>query len=513
MREAAMPRAFSRAMSSPTAACDSRMPRSSGMRAMSPWVMSYQARITKPLLIVTGRIGACGKTNRRARPSGSGSSRTIGTKSQPSAPRPCSQMTLPAGSLPVASSIDCSGSMRSAPRGTDRGLRAERLHHLRARLDVRAADEIDAVRDGGEDPGDDRLAVRGLEALERLADRFRLPGKIQDQRVAADHRDLAREDRRRHEFQADAAHLLAESGHLAIGHGERRLGRDVARRGARAAGRDDEMAAAIVGELLQRRLDHRALVGNEAALERERIQERAAQPLLERGNALVAIDALGSAIARRDEPDTHGVMDGRAHGCLRAWSWISAFSQWKSSRYWRGARPEPRSSCAAATSRRSACGSASGYSPRKASIAEESASISWRQRSAAWKSAAWRREGVASAESWAAMGPASTSRMMRPMYCIWRRIASCLVKRLHSRTASRSRSGSSRRASCSSESLTSAAPTSWRSRIWRLRRVLLIKSRSSTVVQRAAASSAARPEIFPSVADARPPDRRIAARA
>src|SRR5712692_512322 len=295
MREAATPRAFSRAMSRSSAACDSRMPRSSGMRATSPWVMSYHARITKPLLMVTGRIGACGKTNRRARPSGSGSSRTIGTKSQPSAPRPCSQMTLPAGSLPVASSIDCSGSIRSAPRGTDRGLRTERLHHVLAGLDVRAAYEIDAVRHGGEDAGDDRLAVRRLQALERLADRFRLSRKVEDQRVAADHRDLAREDRRRHELQADAAHLLAESRHLAIGHGERRLGRHVARGGSGASGRDDEMASAMV---------------------------------LERGNALVAIHALRSAIARRDEPDAHGVVGGRVHGCRRAWSWISAFSQW-----------------------------------------------------------------------------------------------------------------------------------------------------------------------------------------
>src|SRR5207248_620551 len=53
-------------------------------------------------------------------------------------------------------------------------------------------------------------------------------------------------------------------------------------------------------------------------------------------------------------------------------------------------------------------------------------------------------------------------------------------KRLQSRTASRSFSGRSSRASCSSESFTSAAPTSCSSRICCLRRVLLIKSFSST---------------------------------
>ena len=55
--------------------------------------MSYHARIDIPLLIVTGCTGACGKTNRIGA-GGRSSSPTIGTKSRPSAPRPCSQMTL-----------------------------------------------------------------------------------------------------------------------------------------------------------------------------------------------------------------------------------------------------------------------------------------------------------------------------------------------------------------------------------------------------------------------------------
>src|SRR4030067_2845926 len=60
--------------------------------------MSYQARITYPLLIVTGRSGACGKMNLTA--TGRLSSSTMGTKSWPSAPRPCSQMMLCCGCLP-----------------------------------------------------------------------------------------------------------------------------------------------------------------------------------------------------------------------------------------------------------------------------------------------------------------------------------------------------------------------------------------------------------------------------
>ena len=56
-------------------------------------LMSYQARMTYPLFTVTGRIGACGNTKRTGSESGKPSSPTIGTKSWPSAPRPCSRIT------------------------------------------------------------------------------------------------------------------------------------------------------------------------------------------------------------------------------------------------------------------------------------------------------------------------------------------------------------------------------------------------------------------------------------
>ena len=58
-----------------------------------------------PLLMVTERSGACGKTNRVGKPGGSASSGTMGTKSLPSAPSPCSQMTLAVGLGAVSSSI------------------------------------------------------------------------------------------------------------------------------------------------------------------------------------------------------------------------------------------------------------------------------------------------------------------------------------------------------------------------------------------------------------------------
>ena len=64
---------------------------------------------------------------------------------------------------------------------------------------------------------------------------------------------------------------------------------------------------------------------------------------------------------------------------------------------------------------------------------------------------------------------------MRPMSCIWRRTASCLVILRQSATASRSSSGSSMRASWSARSRVRAAPRSCSSCTCRLRRVLLIR--------------------------------------
>src|SRR3990167_3241125 len=56
--------------------------------------MSNHARIGMPALIMTGRMGACGKINRTDKLLGKFSSGIIFTKSWPSAPRPWSHITL-----------------------------------------------------------------------------------------------------------------------------------------------------------------------------------------------------------------------------------------------------------------------------------------------------------------------------------------------------------------------------------------------------------------------------------
>src|SRR6185436_12051496 len=113
------------------------------------------------------------------------------------------------------------------------------------------------------------------------------------------------------------AHLLAEPGHDLVGDRERRLGRDVARRRAGAAGGEHQVAALLVDQLLQRRLDHALLVGDEARLVAPGGRaDRADQPLLQRRDAFVLVHAGGGAVADGDEAD-----DELAH-------WISKISRW-----------------------------------------------------------------------------------------------------------------------------------------------------------------------------------------
>ncbi len=166
------------------------------------------------------------------------------------------------------------------------------------------------------------------------------------------------------------AHLLAEAGHLPVRDGERGLRRHVARRGPGAAGGDDEVAAGAVHQLDEGRLDRRALVGDQAPLEADGVQERAGEPRLERGDALVAVDALRGAVARGDEAD--GDRD-------RACSWLAPGVVLEDGvdragrargSAWAGARPgapraRRRRACAAAAGRRRDTRGRSGPPPRR----------------------------------------------------------------------------------------------------------------------------------------------------
>src|SRR5438093_842881 len=109
-RLAATPRAVSRAMSASIRCCDSRTPASSSRRTPTSSRTSYHARLTMPRLIVTGRMGACGNTKRTGVPRRP-SAGTMSTKSWPSAPSPCIQLTARSGDGAVSiSSVSSSAS-------------------------------------------------------------------------------------------------------------------------------------------------------------------------------------------------------------------------------------------------------------------------------------------------------------------------------------------------------------------------------------------------------------------
>src|SRR5882672_8838358 len=262
-RSAFVPRSFSLPMRVSMDACEARTPCSSSRR-FAPSAMSYHARMRMPPLIVTGRTGACGNTKRIAA-LGNRSSGTMGAKSLPSAPSPCSQMMLAVGFFPVSISIasSSSGIGDSSLFRADLRLGPEGFHHFLVCLHVGSADKVDAVGDGCEDARDDLLAVLVPEAFERFADRFRLAGQVDDERALAHDRNLPRENRGGNELQADPAHLLTEPRHGLVGYRERGLGRDVPGSGAGAAGRKYQVAAAAVDEVDERRFDHGSLVGNE----------------------------------------------------------------------------------------------------------------------------------------------------------------------------------------------------------------------------------------------------------
>src|SRR5215470_5216663 len=116
-------------------------------------------------------------------------------------------------------------------------LRTKRLADRLVRFDVRAADEIDAIGDGGED------------AVQRFLDRLGLSRQIENQCAPSNHADLTRENRGRYIFEADLAHLLAEAREHLVRDGERRFGRHVARRRTGAAGGEHEMAAGAIDEI------------------------------------------------------------------------------------------------------------------------------------------------------------------------------------------------------------------------------------------------------------------------
>src|SRR5688572_12178532 len=180
----------------------------------------------------------------------------------------------------------------SVPR-PHRGLGAKRLYDCFVRLDIWPADQVDAIRHRGEYAVDEGLAALVLDAFQSFPDRLGLAGQVENERFPADHAHLPRQDRGRHELEADLAHLLAEAGHDLVRHRERRFRRDVARRRPGAAGGEHEVAAFTVHQLLERPLDGGPLVGYQPLDHPDRGGgDGFPEPFLQSRYAFVLVDAL-----------------------------------------------------------------------------------------------------------------------------------------------------------------------------------------------------------------------------
>ncbi len=196
------------------------------------------------------------------------------------------------------------------------------LHTLVVGFEVGAADQVDAVGHGGEDAVDLLRAIGIFQAFQRFGDGFGLAGQVDDQALVADHGHLARQDGGGHKGQADLAHLLAEARHFLVGHGQGGLGRDIAQGRAGAAGGEHQRAA-CVHQLDQRVADAGLFVGDEAGVEGDRVLQRAGQPVLQRGQAFVFVDAGAGAVADGHDADAHRFR-GRGVGCGRgSWAYSS----------------------------------------------------------------------------------------------------------------------------------------------------------------------------------------------
>src|SRR5690606_7160095 len=169
--------------------------------------------------------------------------------------------------------------------------RPEHRHHRRVTLEVGPADQVDAVRHRRED------------RVEADAHRRRLAGQVDDERGPDDARGLAREDRGRDTGrERRLAHALAEAREQLLADLLHRLGRDVARGGAGAAGRADEGTAAL-RERPDAGDDLGHLVGDDASLVVALGRDELAQHRLDRRSRQVLVVAAARAVGDGQDAD------------------------------------------------------------------------------------------------------------------------------------------------------------------------------------------------------------------
>lgn len=127
------------------------------------------------------------------------------------------------------------------------GFRTESFADLRTRVHPWTADQIDAVGNRGKNAGNDHLPVFIPKAPEGLRDGLRLTGQIDDEgrviRYFTKRADLGAKEIAVGTNLSEIARICSPNPGSSRGrHGERGFRRHVAARGARAAGRENEVA-------------------------------------------------------------------------------------------------------------------------------------------------------------------------------------------------------------------------------------------------------------------------------
>ena len=184
--------------------------------------------------------------------------------------------------------------------------RTERGDDFRVGFDVRTADQVDAVGDGGKNTGIDYFAVVASKTAERLRDGLGTTRKIYDQRRVrgrfAQHGHLTRQNGGWHKIERNAAHLFGKTGKFAGAHGKCGFRRYVSAGRTCAASGKDQIATDAVDELADSFFNRVAIVGDQTGMKLHRRDDGIVKPGFERGNAF--IDVLAAASAVRDGNQT-----------------------------------------------------------------------------------------------------------------------------------------------------------------------------------------------------------------
>src|SRR5882757_900880 len=119
---------------------------------------------------------------------------------------------------------------------------------MRRSVVARAVDDLDAVREQRRD------------GIKRFDGAFRAAGKIEDQRVAANGGETARQNGARSVFDALSAHLLRNSWDEPVRDRLRDFGSGIARAQSSAAGGQNEIDGVSIGDLAEECLDLRRII-------------------------------------------------------------------------------------------------------------------------------------------------------------------------------------------------------------------------------------------------------------